>query len=48
VKTWRDRPSHFASAFKPQNNFFIFCPKIACQAPKPPNSHKPNKIDLAC
>jgi hypothetical protein len=27
--------------------FGIFSPKIACQAPKPPNSLKQNKIELA-
>jgi hypothetical protein len=27
--------------------FAIFRPKIACQAPKPPNPHKPNNIRVA-
>jgi hypothetical protein len=27
--------------------FPIFRPKIACQAPKPPNPNKQNKIELA-
>ncbi|MGH9597867.1 MAG: hypothetical protein ACRD3K_13815, partial [Edaphobacter sp.] len=33
---------------RPQkNNFFKFRPEIACQAPKPPNSLKQRKIELA-
>jgi hypothetical protein len=27
--------------------FFKFCPKIACQAPKPPKPHKQKEIELA-
>jgi hypothetical protein len=30
-----------------KNIFFNFSPKIACQAPKQPNSFKQNKIELA-
>jgi hypothetical protein len=28
--------------------FRIFSPKITCQAPKPPNQFKQNKLGLAC
>jgi hypothetical protein len=28
--------------------FGVFSPEIACQAPKPPNSLKQKKIELAC
>jgi hypothetical protein len=27
--------------------FRVFSPKIACQAPKPPNYHKAKEIELA-
>src|SRR5260370_25300988 len=40
------RSDSFHCPYDPRNLFFaIFRPKIACQAAKPPNSHKRNRIE---
>jgi len=41
------RKPEWAEKHSAINYFFNFRPEIACQAPKPPNSHKRNKIELA-
>ena len=53
AKTWKkyksDPPITFILLLlhHPKNIFFIFSPKIACQAPKPSKPNKQNKIELA-